>query len=360
MQPSAPLLSICIPTFNRAGLLDVCLASLLPQVSAHVTAQVTAAGPIVECVVSDNCSSDATQATLAKYQGQFPFLRISRNTSNIGIIGNITKVASELATGQFVWLIGDDDVMTAGAVERLLNRLHQSPCVDLVALNVGYEDGNRRPTAQQAWGGVVSQTVKTLRKSAVDGEFAFEQLFEGPCADLTPMYSLAMRHSLWQQHYPVASTAEPFSSVESTYPHAAIIAQHLPGKRAGLIAEPAIIIYEMPSEQFSWAKHHSKTILMWFTELLQRYERAGVPREVLEPYYLYQLLHRSEELGDLMFNRHTSGGLGDGLKFAWMYRRYPLLLIRSLLIACAHPDAPKLLSVPLRAWLKRRNARSSK
>lgn len=347
MQSSSPLLSICIPTFNRAGLLDVCLASVLPQVAAH--------SPTVECVLSDNASTDATQEVLAKYQSQFPFLRVSRNASNLGIIGNITKVASELANGEFVWLIGDDDVMTVGAVERLIKRLHQSPSVDLVAFNIGYQDCNHRPTAQQALGGVVSQTEKTLRKSAVDGEFEFEQLFEGPCADLTPMYSFALRHTLWKQHYPVASTVEPFSSVESTYPHAAIIAEHLPGKRAGLIAEPAIVIYEMPSQQFSWAKFHSKTILLCFTELLQRYERAGVPRKILEPYYRYQLLHRSEELGDLMFNRNTAGGIRDGLKFAWMYRRYPVLLLRSLLIACAHPQAPKLLSIPLRAWLNRRS-----
>jgi hypothetical protein len=171
------------------------------------------------------------------------------------------------------------------------------------------------------------------------------------------MYSLAMRRELWKQHYPAASTAEPFSSVESTYPHAAIIAEHLPGKLAGLIAEPAIIIFEMPSDQFSWAKHHSKTILLCFTELMQRYERNGVPRAILEPFYRYQLLHRSEELGDLMFNRNTTGGIRDGLKFAWLYRRYPLLLIRSILIACAHPQAPKIMSIPLRAWLNRRSER---
>ena len=349
MPPSSPLLSICIPTFNRATLLDVCLASIMPQAAALA--------PAVECIVSDNASSDATQEILAKYQVQFPFLRVSRNASNIGIIGNITKVAAELATGEFAWLIGDDDIITVGAVERLIQRLQQSPSVDLVAFNIGYEAGSRRPTAQQALGGVASKTAKTLRSSAADGEFPFEQLLEGPCADLTAMYSLAMRRSLWTQHYRVASTAEPFSSVESTYPHAAIIAEHLPGKLAGLIAEPAIVIYEMPSEQFSWAKYHAKTILVCFTELLERYERGGVPRAVLEPYYRYQLLHRSEVLGDLMFNRSTAGGIRDGLKFAWMYRRYPVLLMRSLLIACAHPQAPKLLSVPLRAWLKRRSQR---
>ncbi len=349
MQSSTPLLSICVPTFNRAALLDVCLASVLPQVAAFSAE--------VECVISDNASSDATRAILAKYQDRFSFLRVHRNEANIGIIGNITKVASELARGEFVWLVGDDDVLVKGAVERVLQRLRQSPEVDLVAFNVGYEPATARPLAEQANGGVVFKSTRTLRCAAAEGVVPFEQLFEGPCADLTAMYSLALRQRLWKLHYPLASTAEPFSSVESTYPHAAIIAEHLPGKSAGLIAEPAVVIYEMPSEQFSWAKHHAKTVLIYFTELLQRYERAGVPRRVLEPYFRYQLLHRSGELGDLMFNRSTAGGFRDGLKFAWMYRRFPVLLMRSLLIACSHPKAPKVLSIPLQAWLNRRNER---
>ncbi len=85
----------------------------------------------------------------------------------------------------------------------------------------------------------------------------------------------------------------------------------------------------MPSDQFSWAKHHAKTVLIRYTELLKRFERGGIPRYVLEPYYRYQLLHRSGELGDLIFNRETAGNLRDGLRFAWLYRRYPLLLFRS-------------------------------
>jgi len=348
MEPSQPLLSICIPTFNRAALLDVCLASALPQVAALT--------PWVELVVSDNASSDATQAVLAKYQSRFA-IRISRNSTNIGIIGNITKVASELAAGEFVWLIGDDDVLIAGAVERVLKRVQQCTTIDMIAFNVGIAPGSQRPTAQQALGGVPAEVAQTLRRSNADGFFPFEQLFEGPCADLTAMYSLALRRTLWTRHYPVASTAEPFTSIETTYPHAAIIAEHLPGRLAGLMAEPVVVIYEMPSEKFSWAKHHAKTVLVYCTELLQRYERGGVPRAVLEPYYRYQLLHRSGELGDLIFNRNTAGGYRDALRFAWMYRRYPLLLLRSLLIALSHSMAPRIFSVPLRALLSRRSRR---
>ncbi len=249
----------------------------------------------------------------------------------------------------------DDDVLTIGAVERVLGRLRQSPDVDLVALNVAYEPAAARPSTEQAEGGVTSLATRKLRSSNKDGIVPFEELFEGPCADLTAMYSIVLRRSLWQQHYPVASTATPFSSVESTYPHAVIIAENLARKTVGLIAQPSVVIYEMPSEQFSWAKYHAKTVLIYFTELLQRYERGGVPYSVLQPYYHYQLLHRSGELGDLIFNRQSAGGVRDGLKFLWLYRRFPLRLLRSLLIALAHPAAPRIFSVPLRWWLDRRS-----
>ena len=70
-----PLLSICIPTFNRSELLNVCLATVLPQTVDFAD--------IVEVVVSDNASSDATQTLLSKYAERYRF-RNHRNKSNIG------------------------------------------------------------------------------------------------------------------------------------------------------------------------------------------------------------------------------------------------------------------------------------
>jgi glycosyltransferase involved in cell wall biosynthesis len=344
MEHSPPLLSICIPTYNRAALLEVCLASVLPQAAQF--------SRCVECVISDNASSDNTAEVIERYQRQYP-LRYSRNDTNIGIIGNITKVASELAEGEYVWLLGDDDVMTAGAIERLVAILKPNPQVDLVALNVGFAAGENRPTADAALTGIdAGAALSTLRKATQSGVVAFEQLFEGPCADLTAMYSLAMRRQLWRNRYPKASVETPFTSVDSTYPHAAIIAEQLPGKLAGLISQPAVMIYEMPSSQFSWARHHSRCVMLYCTELLWRYVRTGVPYRVMEPYFIYQLLHRSSELGDLAFNRQTAGGLRDALKVTWMLRRYPKLLLRAWAIALLHPQAPKILSAPIRAWQK--------
>ena len=99
MTPDVPLLSICIPTFNRAELLEVCLATVLPQVAQFANE--------VECVVSDNASSDRTVVVLAESAKSFP-IRVVRNAENIGIIANITKCVAELARGEFVLLMGDD------------------------------------------------------------------------------------------------------------------------------------------------------------------------------------------------------------------------------------------------------------
>jgi len=52
-----PLLSICMPTYNRADLLELALRSLIPQVAAT--------NGEVELIVSDNCSSDHTPNVVA-------------------------------------------------------------------------------------------------------------------------------------------------------------------------------------------------------------------------------------------------------------------------------------------------------
>ncbi len=112
-------------------MLDVCLATILPQASVFVET--------VEIVVSDNASSDATQTVLGRYAEQY-CIRNHRNCNNIGLLGNITLVAGSLATGEYVWLLGDDDLIAEGAIAKIVAMLKrvQPLDIDLVALNVGY------------------------------------------------------------------------------------------------------------------------------------------------------------------------------------------------------------------------------
>ncbi|TWT52519.1 Abequosyltransferase RfbV [Rubripirellula amarantea] len=344
-----PLLSICVPTYSRAEMLDTCLATILPQLEPL--------GDEVECVICDNASTDETPAVVERYSSQFTCVRAYRNDSNIGIIGNITKVASVLARGEFVWMVGDDDGLIAGAVKRVLLFLKENPSLDLVALNVGYRAGDLRPSADAAWGGILAEPEKCQRPLGPSEVIEFESLLTGPSADLTAMYSLVLRQSLWAKEFPEPYLGPTFVDVKSTYPHAYIIAKTLPGREAGLIPSPSVMIHELKGAQYSWAKYIAVTGVLHFTSLLKMYEASGVPSKTLDPYYRYQLTDRGIDLGYLLWDPESAGGWREALLFASQMRGYPWLLFKAFCVAMTNASAPKLLSAPFRfvLWLKQRS-----
>ncbi len=214
-----------------------------------------------------------------------------------------------------------------------------------------------RPQVEDARGGVTRPPDSELRRLSTEGIVAFELLLEGPCADFTAMYASIIRQRLWAAEYPQPIAGETFTSVRTTYPHALLIARHLPGKQAGVLRDPVVCNFEMPTTQFSWAKFHALTVVVHATRLLKLFESHGVPSDILQPYYLYQLENRGSDLGDLCWNRQTAGGWSEAMQFAWMLRRYPLRLAKLFVIGCANPHAPYLLRTPVQ-WLLAKRLRS--
>jgi glycosyltransferase involved in cell wall biosynthesis len=124
MRNSASLLSICIPTYNRAALLRECLDSILVSARGYEDQ--------VEIVISDNASTDDTHAVVAEFQRQCPQVCYHRHTANIGAENNF-YVAAQIATGEYLWLFGDDDKMLPNAIPVVLRHLQQS--YDLIISN---------------------------------------------------------------------------------------------------------------------------------------------------------------------------------------------------------------------------------
>jgi glycosyltransferase involved in cell wall biosynthesis len=113
-----PLLSVCIPTFNRQDWLAKCLEAVLPQAEALPVG-------LAEVVVSDNASSDGTWSYLQSLAARHPCLRIHRNPENKGQ-GNFDSVV-QAATGRYAWLMGDDDAPLSGALEHVVKLIQESP-----------------------------------------------------------------------------------------------------------------------------------------------------------------------------------------------------------------------------------------
>lgn len=117
---AAPLLSITIPTYNRAPFLAELLGALLPQLRNE---------PRAELVVSDNASTDETPELMARFEQLGLPLRSLRNPQNIGADANFLQCL-EQARGKYVWVLGDDDLLTPGAVGQLLSLLKQAETPD--------------------------------------------------------------------------------------------------------------------------------------------------------------------------------------------------------------------------------------
>lgn len=110
------LLTVAIPTYNRARFLSELLQSLSQDLSA-----VNEISFRVELLVCDNASPDSTAAVIQPYLS-LPFVRYVRNEKNVGGDYNFT-LCVERAKGEYVWIFGDDDLYVQGSLERLLETL---------------------------------------------------------------------------------------------------------------------------------------------------------------------------------------------------------------------------------------------
>ena len=159
--PSSPfvgrrnaLVSVCIPTRDRARYLEEALSSVMREELDDL-----------EVIVCDDASTDDTPAVVAALDDG----RISyhRHESRVGIARN-RNACLELARGRYLAWLDDDDRYLPGGLRRQIGLLEAEPSVALVhgAIEVTDRDGRARP----AWPGPFSEdTVE-------EGPAAFREL----------------------------------------------------------------------------------------------------------------------------------------------------------------------------------------
>ncbi|KYC42764.1 glycosyltransferase [Scytonema hofmannii PCC 7110] len=122
------LLTIAIPTYNRAELLDKQLAWIAQAIQGFESD--------CEIFVSDNCSTDNTQEIIKKWQTQLSHItfKSNRNSENLGVMPNIINCLKS-ATTKYVWAIGDDDPIENEAVSYALGKIKKHENLALLFLN---------------------------------------------------------------------------------------------------------------------------------------------------------------------------------------------------------------------------------
>lgn len=125
-------LSICIPTYNRPNNLPDCLNSIyLSSKKSKLK---------FEVCVSDNGSNYNIDKIIKKYKKKIP-IKLNKNKKNIGYLRNLIKSIS-IAKGEFVWAIGDDDLLTLNALKEITKLFQKNKDVNFFYINSYHLDNN--------------------------------------------------------------------------------------------------------------------------------------------------------------------------------------------------------------------------
>jgi glycosyltransferase involved in cell wall biosynthesis len=109
------ILSLCIPTYNRATYLNKCLHTVVREVGNNAS---------VEIIISDNVSDDNTPEVVAAYMEKYSNVKYIRNETNIGGDKNFIKVLT-CGNGKYLKLLNDYVEFKEGAVVKILEIVTQ-------------------------------------------------------------------------------------------------------------------------------------------------------------------------------------------------------------------------------------------
>jgi len=116
-----PLVTILIPTYNRATLLVEAIESALKQRYVNL-----------EIIVCDNASTDETEQVVSGYLAD-PRLRYFRADRNVGMVRNWQWGLEDLASGEWFLILSDDDYLTDPAfVQTAVTKTQSDPAIRVV------------------------------------------------------------------------------------------------------------------------------------------------------------------------------------------------------------------------------------
>ncbi len=135
MTRERPLLTLTIPTYNRGVFLRQFLDSVRDQLGSNSQ---------VEVIVSDNASTDETPEIIKEELQRGTRLTYIRNPENIGPDANFLQ-CYERATGKYVWVMGDDDVLAPNSLQRIVEYLSGDEFELVYLTPFGFEGSDAPP-----------------------------------------------------------------------------------------------------------------------------------------------------------------------------------------------------------------------
>ncbi len=265
-------ISICIPTFNRARHLENCLHSVLSS-SRY-------GGLDFEVCVSNNCSTDDTELVVSRLQALLP-IKYRRNQRNLGIPRNFLNVV-DMAEGDFVWLVGDDDLLVPDAITRLSILIKEHPSVDFFYVNAYHLSTEFVLSRPQPFDtAMLPMGMAPFSRRQTNGELPFLDLISPSVSFdfLGGMFLSVFRRKNWLDNKQTLDSnalndERTFSHFDNTFPHVKIFSRAYADSRAYFNAMPLIVCLTGARE---WAPMYPLVRSFRLIEALDEYRRAGLP-----------------------------------------------------------------------------------
>lgn len=147
----APLVSVCLLTYNHANVIESTLNTVLDQSLESY-----------EIILSDDSSDDGTWEVLQAVQMRNPNIKIMRTPRNLGMPGN-ANYAVKAAKGRFIALLHHDDFYRQDLLEKWVEVLEKHEDVGFVFNQYLLEGSDA----------VITEDIRDVR---IDGEWLIESL----------------------------------------------------------------------------------------------------------------------------------------------------------------------------------------
>jgi glycosyltransferase involved in cell wall biosynthesis len=266
------MLSICIPTYNRARYLSNCLHSIATNLSQSELD--------FEICISDNCSTDETEKVVRIMQKKMA-IKYQKNSSNLGIPRNFINVVA-MAKGQFVWLIGDDDLLLPYALIELLSLIKNNSKVDFFFINSFHLTREYVFSYPQPFDAInLPEKMAPFSLYKKSGQIKFLDLIDPKKSFdfLGGMYLSVFRRELWNQNVKALdnkaiSDVRIFSHFDNTFPHVKIFSRAFAKSDAYFFAKPLSVCLSGARE---WSPMYPMIHSVRLIEALEEYRKNGLP-----------------------------------------------------------------------------------
>jgi len=269
-----PLLTICLPTYQGGKFLAEQLDSLLPQIAQF--------SQDVELSLCDDHSTDDTWEIVLRYRNKSPF-RIERNAERLTSVTNFHKLITTMAEGEYIWLLGQDDPVAPGAIERIVTALRQNSDVDAFYLNYRF----RLPCSEAHTPGesAYAHFHESLLKEAHEDMRVerWQDLVQTDGWLGTGMGTNVLRRSLWLKYWEANPPAKDFTwsgkGLPQCNPHSYLIADYCLNRPAYFVATP---VMTLTGGTAVWHESRNVVFQRWYPHQLKHFRKRGLSAKAYE------------------------------------------------------------------------------